>query len=255
MWLLAATVLTAQLAAQAPPSVESGRVAVSPPRIVTEIDMNKLKGKAVRLAWSFDGLQVYLRTSEFDHWQNERAVHCVITLADGALVRADSEPIWAGSYWLWKAGVIAPGLPGLRMESETQAKIVTAVGSTASAPGVSNPNQSDPSRSQVASDMASAQVVAKRTVKVKGTVVAEMGSDSGELGTLVGWAPAPLGVMAFVDRSGQLKLVDREGHTVDVPGTSDVLLPAWSPDGKRLAFLQRKGKKALVLNVVEVEFK
>ena len=42
------------------------------------------------------------------------------------------------------------------------------------------------------------------------------------------------------------------GRTIEVPGATDVLLPAWSPDGTRLAYLQKKDKKKYVLNVVEV---
>jgi Tol biopolymer transport system component len=71
-------------------------------------------------------------------------------------------------------------------------------------------------------------------------------------GLTFGWAPSPMGVLAFVDDKKRLVLIDRVGHKLEVPGATDVLLPAWSPDGTRIAYLQKKGKKAYTLNVIEV---
>jgi Tol biopolymer transport system component len=71
-------------------------------------------------------------------------------------------------------------------------------------------------------------------------------------GLMYGWAPAPLGALAYADDKGRLVIIDRMGHKLVVPGTSGVVLPAWSPDGKSIAYLQKKDKKKYALMVVEV---
>ena len=61
-----------------------------------------------------------------------------------------------------------------------------------------------------------------------------------------------MGVIAFVDSERHLKLVDRDGHTRTVPDTKDVLLPAWSPDGTRIAWLQKAGGDRYVIMAIDV---
>jgi hypothetical protein len=114
-------------------------------------------------------------------------------------------------------------------------------------------SRADPSQSQVTTDLASVQQTATITARLKGTVVAQSVNKPMVPGATWGWAPAPLGGLAFVDAKKRLVLIDRAGKTLDVAGTTDVMLPAWSQDGKRIAFLQRKGRKNFVLSVVELE--
>jgi hypothetical protein len=69
-------------------------------------------------------------------------------------------------------------------------------------------------------------------------------------GATFSWAPYAMGAMAFVD-NGHLAILDAHGHKVRVRDTRNVLLPAWSDDGRRIAWLEPKGK-TYVLKVVEV---
>ena len=249
--------LVALMVPQAPaePSVplDCSRVVVSAPRKVAEIDAGTAKGDLVALAWSGDGSAFYLRSAEYDRFRNERAHHFLLDPATGKLTPADTSPSWASSYWMWKSGSVAPGVPDMKLDMETQQKMVTAVGTVSD--GGASQSRADPYRPQVAADIASAQQVATVTIRLKGTVIVEAVNKSVQPGSTWGWAPAPIGGLAFANGKKRLALIDRNGRTIEVAGTADVMLPAWSPDGKRIAFVQKTDKKKYVINVVEVELR
>ena len=246
-----AAALEQAAASQAPAAFDATRATVSPARVVVEIDGDTMKGDPVGLAWAADGSMLYLRTAEYDRWRNERAHHSVVPVAGGGMTSVDTVPPWAAAYWMWKSGAVAPGVPDMRFDTDTQTQIATSVG-TVRDDGMSQ-SRADPTRSQIASDLASAQQVATITIKLKGVVVAQSVNSSIVPGSTWGWAPSPLGGLAFVDARKRLVLIDRSGRTLEVGNAAEALLPAWSPDGKRIAYLQKKGRKNYVLNVVEVE--
>ncbi len=93
------------------------------------------------------------------------------------------------------------------------------------------------------------------TMKVKGEVVGEWTNVPPQPGMRFGWAPAPIGAIAYAANNKKLTLLDKQGNKLEVAGTSDVLLPAWSTDGKRVAFLQKTGKKKYTLMLVDVSQK
>lgn len=53
--------------------------------------------------------------------------------------------------------------------------------------------------------------------------------------------------IVFADARGRIELLDRDKHKKTLPGIKDALLPAWSPDGTTIAFLQRSGRRTLRL--------
>jgi len=238
-------------AVQASSSFDATRATVSPARVVVEIDAGTIKGDPVGLAWAADGSMLYLRTAEYDRWRNERAHHFVVPAAGGGITSVDGVPPWAAAYWMWKSGAVAPGVPDMRFDMDTQTQLATSVGTVRD--GGLSQSRADPTQSQIASDMASAQQVATITIKLKGIVVVQSVNKSIVPGSTWGWAPAPLGGLAFVDARKRLVLIDRAGRTLEVGSAAEALLPAWSADGKRIAYLQKKGRKSYVLGVVEVE--
>jgi hypothetical protein len=212
--------------------------------------MGKVKGELVALSWSNDSATLYLKAAEFDRWRNEKAQHYLVAASGGSLAPAEGTPLWAKAYWMWKSGSSAPGVPEMKFETEAQSQMATAVGTVRD--GGLSQSRGDPSRPQEAADYASVQQVATVTIKLKGMLISQSTNSTIAPGLLWGWAPAPVGALAFVDGKKRLVLVDRTGATLVVPGATDALMPAWSPDGKRLAYLQKKDRKTYVMNVIEI---
>jgi hypothetical protein len=246
-------IVAAVAAGEQAPSFDSSKASVSAPKVLAEIDAGKLKGDLSRLAWSDDG-QFFLRSVERDIFQNELGKNYVLTPA-GAMQQVTEEPAWSALYWSWKAGLSAPGSPDVKLDIERREQNRTATGSTGQdfgSGGTPNPNRSDPSSNQISKDMASMQKVVTVTVRFKGETIYEVQNSTLSPGTSFSWAPAPKQALVFVNGKKRLVIVDRNGRKLDVPGTGDVLLPAWSPDGSKIAFLQKIAKKRYALTVVEV---
>jgi hypothetical protein len=235
-------------------SFDASKATVSAPTALMEIDAGKLKGNPIRLAWGDDD-SLFLRVAEIDRWGNERGRNFIVKPGKPEPAPVDEEPSWASVYWMWKSGLTAPGVPTVRFDVETREQAKTAVGSTQEAEGFNNPNKSDPSQSQIAKDVASMQKVATTTVRFKGNLIVEAVNRGINPGMTFGWAPAPMGVLSYADAKKRLVLLDQEGRRFEVPGATEVLLPAWSPDGKRIAYLQKKDRKRYALNVVTIEAK
>ena len=71
-------------------------------------------------------------------------------------------------------------------------------------------------------------------------------------GLTFGWSPQALGLLAYGDKDGKLTLMESSGKKAQVPDTSQALLPAWTDDGAKLAYLERDGRRNYKLSVVSV---
>ena len=72
------------------------------------------------------------------------------------------------------------------------------------------------------------------------------------LGLTYGWAPQGLHAILFGGEKRVLEIMDRTGARIKVKGTKGVLLPAWSENGRNLAWLAQQGRGKYVLMVADV---
>ena len=106
----------------------------------------------------------------------------------------------------------------------------------------------DPAAGSTLSDVAhaadTAQTLHVFALKVRNETIGEWVNAPVSPGTNFSWAPAPLQLLAFARREGgPIIVLDAVGSKQELSGTKAALLPAWSSDGKRLAWIERKGKK------------
>jgi hypothetical protein len=71
-------------------------------------------------------------------------------------------------------------------------------------------------------------------------------------GQTYGWGPDEVGAIAFVDQRGQLILRTPHARQI-VPGATDATLPAWSPDGTKVAFARKIGRRMYQLAYVALQ--
>ncbi len=227
---------------------------------VAEIDTGKLKGTVARLAWSPDGATFYLQTIERDRAGNITAVtHYLVSPTSRDPKRVDQEPPWAAAYWLWKSGQTAPGAAQFKIDVKEDEQIVhstaSPTGGALAKGGTPNPNQGT-TVEDVASAADQTQHLLVRTLKVRNETIGVWVNEPVLPGLTFGWAPAPLRLLAFARRDrkdgGPILVMNEAGETQELSGPRAAILPAWSDDGKRLAWLERKDRKKLQLLIAEI---
>ncbi|MEW5982653.1 MAG: hypothetical protein AB1806_09815 [Acidobacteriota bacterium] len=241
--------------------IDAASLTLSAPTAIVEIDVGKLKGDLVRLSWSPDGTQFYLQTSETDRRFNTRLRHFVLGLDGQPPKGTAQEPTWASLYWSKKSSQIAPGVPSLKIEVEQQRKLVSATsnpaggslargdlpGSTTAAGTQTGMGLEDAARAAEQGQMAN--IV---TLRLKGQVIGEFVNAPAIPGLTFSWGPAGTGLVAFADPDGRIVIMDGQGRVHKLSGPKSASLPAWTADGKRLAYLEKTGRNKFTLHVVDV---
>jgi hypothetical protein len=219
-------------------------IQVAAPAKVAAIDV---KGEPTQLSWSPDGSQLAIQTGERDKagmMKNPRFY--VLSSADGKLAAAQAPPEWADTYWAWKSNQHAPWSPSLAIDITSDRKTVSAT----SAPmggSLAKGGGADPSSGTTMEDAVSAktqsQTLNVATLTLMGETVGYFEGVQFMPGYTFGWAPKDIAAIAYVNASGRLAVMDKDKNKQQVDGTKNVILPAWSLDGARLAFLEKAGKK------------
>lgn len=232
---------------------EVDRLVVGAPETIRAFDVRALRGTPTRLAWSPDGRQLYLRVSTFDRWANETVSHAVVTIVTREVATVAAEPAWAARYWMWKSAPGAPARADFAVKLETREDLVR----TTNVPREGNIGQhvADPfaGMDEVARNaVLSSQKTRFQTLTVRGQIIDQAVNQQVMPGRRFGWAPAPLALLAFVNAKQRLALMNEIGRTREIRKTKNVLLPAWSEDGGRVAFLEKSGRDSFALRVVDV---
>jgi len=239
--------------AQGPLKIDS--VNFSATATITEIDTDKLKGQPARLAWSPDGAQLYLQMLEGNFGQAGAPVrHYTFSTENGRKQDLKAEPEWASAYWTVKSAQASPDGPPLKVDLKSETRTAQSVsspmgGDLARGGGSVNPGVG-------AGDAVSAaynrQPIPVHSMLVRGELVGEFVNSVIVPGLTFGWGPAGTKVMAYVAKNGRVVVMDDQGTKKEIAGTKDAVLPAWSPDATRLAWLQKDGRKKFVLQVARV---
>jgi hypothetical protein len=216
----------------------------APQKIVA---LDKIKGEPIQLAWSPDGTQLYVETG------NRTRVgtfvdpkHYLATMADQKVKSIDAPPQWATDYQTWKSSKWAPGDKTYAIDigeaTRTQHTVSSPMGGDLAKGGASGASQGNMDDAVSASLTSQVQHVV--TLKLKGEIVGEIVDTQFVPGYTFSWAPQSFGTaIAYARADGRLAVMTRDGTKQDVPDTRNTLLPAWSADGKQIAFVQRNGKK------------
>lgn len=239
------------------PSAKTVQIS-APAQVGSSLDAGKLKGEPVQLAWSPDGTKLYLQTAGRDKVGmvvNPRSY--VMSAADGKPEPVDAPPAWAAEYWGWKSGQAAPGSPAFRIDFKQDFKTVTSVsaprGGALAKGGVDASGTGGTTADDIAMQAQQSQKVQVVVYTLKGETIGEFVGQQALHGYTFGWSPATRGVMAYANQSGRLALIDAQGQKQEIDATKNVILPAWSNDGSKIAFFQKNGKNKYDLFVVDVK--
>jgi hypothetical protein len=252
--MLAAMLILAATLDQAP---DAKTMRISVPAQVSTIDAGKLKGEPTQLAWSPDGTKLFLQTSERDSigmTKNHRFY--VLSAADGKAEPVDAPPAWATEYWTWKSNQFAPGSNTFGIEIKQDFQTVSATNSPMGGDLARGGTSADASgggtsAGEVAARAAQTQKQQVVSLTLKGEKVGEFVGTQFLAGYTFGWSPRNH-LVAYSHPSGRLAVMDEQGNKQQVDGTKAVILPAWSSDGSRIAFLQKSGKNKYDLLIANV---
>jgi hypothetical protein len=248
--------ISAVLVAQAPLAV--GKLMISSPASIATIDMDKLKGEPSRLAWSPDATELYLQTIEGGFGKPDAKLrHYLFSATTGAKKDLQAEPEWVSPYWTAKSNQASPDVPGLKIALESEQRLQRAtsapMGGDLARGGVDTGGTGGTSAGDVANAAASSQTVTVHSMRLNGQTIGEFVNSVIVPGLTFAWAPQGAQAIAFSAlSSGRIVIMDPKGTKQDVDGSKDAVLPAWSPDASRLAWLQRDGKKKFALHVAQV---
>ena len=247
-----ALLATALLAAsgQAPAS----SVKLSAPTQVSTIDTGRLKGEPTRLAWSPDGSKLYLETSERDKTMMVTHPRSYVMAADsGRPEPVTVAPDWVSEYWTWKSAKSAPGhdnfLIDVKRDERQETMTASPMGGSLARGDATGGGTSIEDVTTRAQQLHNQQVI---SLSLEGETVGEFVNTQFLPGYTFGWSPQSLGLIAYGNAQGKLAIMDMKGQKQQVDDSKAVLLPAWSPDGSKIAFLQKAGKNKYDLCVVTV---
>jgi hypothetical protein len=257
--MLCALLFLSLTAAQSATSADVIRLS---PRVIGEFELGKngVNGSRVRqLAWSPDGNELYLMTYDPKPDASMKAAfHYVIPTSGGRLMRVDAPPAWAAAYWAWKSDRSAPGDPSLKIELTDEKKraetgVALPAGGDMARGGTADPatGLSSESALNTARGMENNDV---RTMRLNGEIIGEWINLPIVPGLTFGWGPKESGIIAFAEKgSGRLVIMDKSGKKQKVDDTKAVILPGWSEDGARIAYLEGRGRGRFAVVIADVK--
>ena len=224
--------------------IDASTLKVSPATTVAELDLGKLKGELRQICWSPDATALYVQTAEGAPG-SEKLRHYSVSVNDGTETPLDAEPEWATIYWNYKSDRFAPGLRSIAIEMEQKLE-KTKIGTGSGRPGATGGSFDATGVDLDKTAEGQRQNVVRLTLF--GENISEFVNERPMPGLMFSWGPIGSATIAYVERDGgRLMLLDREKRKRAIAGTRDALLPTWSIDGSRLAWVQKTGRKKYTL--------
>ena len=217
----------------------------------------ELKGEPTRLSWSGDGAELAIQTAERDdRGMTKNPRNYLVAVAGGKLSNADASPEWADKYWTWKSDRLAPWAPSVGIDIKQEQKTVSStsspMGGSLAKGGTSGDPNSGTTADEATQHKLNSQTLNVITLTLLGETVGYFEGVQFIPGYTFGWAPKDVAAIAYINRSGRLAVMDKDGNKQQVDSTKGVMLPAWSLDGTKIAFLQKTGKNKYDLFVAAV---
>ena len=229
--------------------IDVAALKIGAPATVVELDLGKLKGDLRQIGWAPDGQQLYIQTAE-GAAANPRLRHYTVAIGGGAVTTVQEQPDWAKAFWEFKSDRWAPGIGeleiGVQQKFETL-KVGTGPAGALDREGtpLGGGNVTNPDTIAKSTDQNQKQFVIRLTLLDE--TIGEFVNQQPIPGLTFGWGPEKSGAIAFTDGDGRLLLLDRQKHQRAVAGAKNALLPAWSLDGKQLAWVQKSGRRKFTL--------
>src|SRR5262252_4393185 len=247
-WLLLTSALSISQGQAPGAPVDVSSLKIGAPSIVAELDLGKLKGELRQVGWSPDGSELYVQTAD-GNGSSQKLRHYTVPAAGGAPTSIDAAPEWAVNYWSIKSDRFAPGVGSLMIgfeQKQEKMKIGTGTGrpgeAATAAPGVGSSVGVDIEKTAEGQYQNYARLV------LLGEIISEFVNEVPIPGLMFSWGPAGSGAIAYTDReAGHLRLLDQHKRKQTLSGVKDALLPAWSTDGAKLAWVRKSGRKKYTL--------
>jgi len=204
------------------------------PTLIVDLRGGGFKGVPSQLAWSPDSTTLCVQTLEGDTPPLKTHTY-VIGVNEHTFRGVDVAPPWAASYWEWKSARTPPKHPEMVIEVQTQQK-------TSGIPTQSLQAKAKGGLLENAVDAQNEAGTLVRVLTLKGEVIGQYVNQPLVPGMTFGWSPETLHAVAYAKPDGHLGVLDFNGGKLDVAATKDVLLPAWSPDGTKVVYLQKTGR-------------
>ena len=239
---------------QAPPPVDARAASFGDVARLAAIE--KVKGEPTQLGWSPDGSQLYLKTMERGSDGGfAKPRFFVMSISSPQPAPVEDAPEWAIEYWNWKSGKTGPEMTGPEIELATEEKTAAASqsamgGSSYGGGGVDAVSGTTAEQAARRSEQEQKQRII--TLSLKGQTVGRFVNQPLLPGYTFGWSPKAQALLAYVNEGGHLAIMDMQGRHQELGASKNAILPAWSADGQKMAYLQKTGKNRWELYTVAV---